>query len=266
MTKKNSVVPLAKCAANSTTGRTNSNLSDNMEQKPSRLALCAANKLHPEYSDDWIAVCRESKNKHLPHYEGLYRDAQVERCRIASVIDSTLQENHERHIDDIREQLACAKWDIDAYRGALGYPVPGNHTGKLTSGETPTCGLCRARAIAQPTTPNAALPPFATGPTRKMVIEIFVSADFEKRLDNQWEVEREINADRWNWRWADEKEQQGADLYEANQKLRNVERILEGLGYRRCNIPACNCNSYHPPTRDTRQPANDYENRPQPKT
>lgn len=52
-------------------------------------------------------------------------------------------------------------------------------------------------------TPNAALPPLdPTTPRRKMVITIEVAADFEKRLDNQWMVEREIAADRWNWRWA----------------------------------------------------------------
>jgi hypothetical protein len=35
-----------------------------------------------------------------------------------------------------------------------------------------------------------------------MVIEIEVTEDFERRLDNQWMVEREIHADRWSWRWA----------------------------------------------------------------
>lgn len=51
-------------------------------------------------------------------------------------------------------------------------------------------------------TPNAALPPLdPTTPRRKMVITIEVAADFEKRLDNQWMVEREIAADRWTWQW-----------------------------------------------------------------
>lgn len=55
------------------------------------------------------------------------------------------------------------------------------------------------------TTPDATLPPLdPTGPRRKMVVEIEVSADFEKRLDNQWMVEREIHADRWSWGWADD--------------------------------------------------------------
>jgi len=54
-------------------------------------------------------------------------------------------------------------------------------------------------------TPDTSLPPLVPdGPRRKMLITIEVSANFEKRLDNQWEVEREINADRWSWRWADE--------------------------------------------------------------
>lgn len=52
--------------------------------------------------------------------------------------------------------------------------------------------------------PNAELPPLSNGPKRKMLIEIEVAADFEKRLDNQWMVEREIHADRWAWKWADE--------------------------------------------------------------
>ncbi len=61
-------------------------------------------------------------------------------------------------------------------------------------------------AVPAVTTPDASLPPFEPDATkrRKMLIEIEVSANFEKRLDNQWEVEREINADRWSWRWSDE--------------------------------------------------------------
>jgi hypothetical protein len=57
-----------------------------------------------------------------------------------------------------------------------------------------------------PPTPDSSLPPFEPDPAKRrtMLIEIEVSADFEKRLDNQWEVEREINADRWKWRWASE--------------------------------------------------------------
>jgi hypothetical protein len=51
-------------------------------------------------------------------------------------------------------------------------------------------------------TPDPTLPPLGSGPRRKILIEIEVSADFEKRLDNQWMVEREIHADRWKWRWA----------------------------------------------------------------
>src|SRR5438477_103966 len=54
------------------------------------------------------------------------------------------------------------------------------------------------------TTPNVKLPPLGEGPRRKMLIEVEVTEDFEKRLDNQWMVEREIHADRWNWRWAEQ--------------------------------------------------------------
>ena len=67
-------------------------------------------------------------------------------------------------------------------------------------------------------TPDASLPPYEPDATkrRRMVIEIEVSADFEKRLDNQWEVEREINADRWRWSWP--KDGQGHDL--SGERLR----------------------------------------------
>lgn len=55
-------------------------------------------------------------------------------------------------------------------------------------------------------TPNSKLPPIGGGPRRKMLVEIEVCADFGTRLDNQWMVEREIHADRWKWRWANEYE------------------------------------------------------------
>lgn len=65
-------------------------------------------------------------------------------------------------------------------------------------------------APTQPHAPDAKLPPLVPdGPRRKMLIEIEVSANFEKRLDNQWEVEREINADRWSWSWP--KDDEGRD-------------------------------------------------------
>jgi hypothetical protein len=52
------------------------------------------------------------------------------------------------YIDDLREH--CAKLeaelerDMHAYRGALGYPVPGWHDGKLSDGTTPINGLAKA--------------------------------------------------------------------------------------------------------------------------
>jgi hypothetical protein len=68
-------------------------------------------------------------------------------------------------------------------------------------GQTDIAGLID-QAFA---TPNASLPPLDPDtPRRKMVITIEVAADFERRLDNQWMVEREVAADRWSWAWADE--------------------------------------------------------------
>jgi hypothetical protein len=39
---------------------------------------------------------------------------------------------------------ACAMM-TQAYRGALGYPVPGEYNGLLSNGELPQCGLCAGR-------------------------------------------------------------------------------------------------------------------------
>lgn len=36
-----------------------------------------------------------------------------------------------------------------------------------------------------------------------------------------------------------------AEIYELKGRLVNADGVLERLGYRHCDIPACNCNSYH---------------------
>jgi hypothetical protein len=41
------------------------------------------------------------------------------------------------------EHMAVCQ-EVDAYRGALGYAVPGDHDGKLSDGSTPRCGICDA--------------------------------------------------------------------------------------------------------------------------
>lgn len=43
------------------------------------------------------------------------------------------------------EWVKCLEWDIQAYRGALGYEIPGGHTGKLSDGTIPTCGMCNSQ-------------------------------------------------------------------------------------------------------------------------
>ena len=48
-------------------------------------------------------------------------------------------------------------------------------------------------------TPNSKLLPLGSGKRKKMIIEIEVTEDFEKRLDSQWMIEREIHADRYSW-------------------------------------------------------------------
>lgn len=60
-------------------------------------------------------------------------------------------------------------------------------------------------------TPNGNLPPLnPSTQRRKMLIEVEVGADFESRFDNQWEVEREIHADRWSWKWKDDRPREGS--------------------------------------------------------
>lgn len=34
--------------------------------------------------------------------------------------------------------------DIEAYRSALGYSIPGNHNGRLSDGTVPQCGMCNS--------------------------------------------------------------------------------------------------------------------------
>jgi len=53
-------------------------------------------------------------------------------------------ESGRQKIVDLQSQLAEARHDIQAYRGALGYSVPADHDGKLADGTTPKCGLCDA--------------------------------------------------------------------------------------------------------------------------
>lgn len=61
----------------------------------------------------------------------------------------------------------------------------------------------RLRLLVTPkSTPDASLPRFDPDkPRRKLCITIEVPEDWENRLDMQWLVEREINADRWSWNW-----------------------------------------------------------------
>lgn len=53
-------------------------------------------------------------------------------------------------------------------------------------------------------TPDASLPPLGAEPRRPILVKVNVPADWEKRLDMQWVLEREIHADRWDWTWPEE--------------------------------------------------------------
>lgn len=47
--------------------------------------------------------------------------------------------------DALSETLRRLTHDIEAYRGALGYSVPGDHDGKLSNGTVPQCGMCNSQ-------------------------------------------------------------------------------------------------------------------------
>ncbi len=100
----------------------------------------------------------------------------------------------------------------------------------------PNCKAAR-EALADAPAPVAHPPAEAKEKSRKMLVEIEVSADFEKRVDNQWMVEREINDDRWSWRWAGSLEDtcakaqaDVAKLREAILVIRNSCTITNDLG------------------------------------
>lgn len=59
----------------------------------------------------------------------------------------------------------------------------------------------RLRKLLQ--TPDSSRPPIGDGPRRKLVVTVEVPENWEKRLDMQWVLEREIHADRWSWNWPD---------------------------------------------------------------
>ena len=70
-----------------------------------------------------------------------------------------------------------------------------------TLGESLASAIDRLAAMAQPATPNAALPPLGDGPRKKIAVTVEVPENWGKRLDMQWVLEREIQADRWSWNW-----------------------------------------------------------------
>ena len=52
---------------------------------------------------------------------------------------------HRLQLRELSDRAEALERDIHAYRGALGYAVPGYHDGKLADGTTPRCGLCEAK-------------------------------------------------------------------------------------------------------------------------
>ena len=66
-------------------------------------------------------------------------------------------------------------------------------------------------------TPDSTLPPLGGGPRKTLIVEVEVPENWEQRLDMQWVLEREINADRWKWNWSEAiGDREGAALRLAN--------------------------------------------------
>jgi hypothetical protein len=71
-------------------------------------------------------------------------DAADEITRLrAALADS--QARLASEVRSYQARLADAQRDIHAYRGALGYAVPGAYDGRLADGTFPVCGLCGAK-------------------------------------------------------------------------------------------------------------------------
>lgn len=76
-------------------------------------------------------------------------------------------------------------------------------------------------------TPDPTLPPLdPDAPRRAILVRVEVAADFERRLDNQWMVEREIHADRWSWDWAPEAAETAQDSDSLTETLIRSNPII----------------------------------------
>jgi hypothetical protein len=100
----------------------------------------------------------------------------------------------DKRIKDLQDQ-------ISVYKDAKKQPLAQNESVALRWMNEALNLRETVKKLQNTTTPDSSLPPLGDGPRRKILIEIEVTEDFEKRLDNQWMVEREIHADRWNWNW-----------------------------------------------------------------
>lgn len=130
-----------------------------MEDAESRLAALQAGVL-PEEIDlalkaaDAISKTRDKYEDHLVadeiHLMDIARAYRAAQARIAELQtplkdwDSKLAEKN-RALEKRNARIEELQKDIWAYRGALGYAVPGSHDGRLSGGETPQCGMCGSK-------------------------------------------------------------------------------------------------------------------------
>jgi hypothetical protein len=68
----------------------------------------------------------------------------VRTCECNWSVYQTCDKCNPDELATLRAALEEAKRDIDAYRGALGYSVPGDHTGRLSTGFVPVNGIAQA--------------------------------------------------------------------------------------------------------------------------
>ena len=69
-------------------------------------------------------------------------EAEKDRDRLQAVYVEALDE-----VSRLQDALSVTEADIRAYRGALGYPVPGDHDGRLRDGTYPVNGTAVALEV-----------------------------------------------------------------------------------------------------------------------
>lgn len=80
------------------------------ENKPSEVAMRAAEKIHPQYSKEWFSGIDPNAFL-IRSYTTMHNEANKERCRLAEIIDAELAS------DSLEQRARAAAIDVDFYNG-----------------------------------------------------------------------------------------------------------------------------------------------------